>query len=98
MQTRKEHRLAILKEMYLRAVPVAETIDLPSAIDRCTVEDIRQIRWELCQAKVRVTPDALLAMALSRSVVRAVAAWYGIKSHAKKVPVHVTSTGDKQSP
>lgn len=98
MRAQKEHRLAILREMYLGAVPVAETIDLPSAIDRCTVEDIRQIRWELGEAGVRVTPDALLAMALGRSVVKQVSRCYDSKTHARKVPIHVTSSGDKQRP
>lgn len=98
MHAQDQHRLTILRE--LRRVPVLKTeaIDTAHALDRCSVKDIEQIRWELAELDIKVTPSMLLAMALSRSVVRTVGAWYGIKSRARKVPVHVTSTGDKQSP
>lgn len=95
MPPQEAHRLAILREMFVGAVPIAETIDLQSAVDRCTVEDVRQIRWELGEAGVRVTPDTLLAMALGRSIVKQLSRCYDSKTHARVVPIHVTSSGDK---
>lgn len=72
-------------------------IQIDDALDRCRVFDVKQIAWELEQAGIQVSPRALLAMALSRAVVRELSDRYASMERAKKVGVTVTRTGDKQA-
>lgn len=77
--------------------PMAETIAISEALDRCRAFDVRQIAWENAQAGVKVTANTLLAMALSRAITRQVAEQYACQEQLKQAKKLVPKTGDKRS-
>lgn len=94
MRAKLLHRVQLLKSVVKHGHPVEETIQLGELLDRCRASDVRQIAWELAKAKVKVTATALLAMALSRSVVRQVAEQYACQEQLKQAKKLVPRTGD----
>lgn len=77
--------------------PMAQTIQLGEALDRCRESDVRQVAWENAKAGVKVTANTLLAMVLSRSVVRQVVEQYACQKQLKQAKKLVPKTGDKRS-
>ena len=77
--------------------PMAQTIAIGEALDRCRESDVRQLAWENAQAGVKVTAATLLAMALSRAITRQVAEQYACQKQLKQAKIAVTRTGDKRS-
>ena len=97
MRTQSSHRLRLLTTLAMHSFPREETLTLGEALDKCEDFDIRQIAWELGQAHIKVTAEALLAMALSRAVVRQVAEQYACQEQLKQAKKAVTRTGDKRA-
>lgn len=97
MRAKLLHRVQLLKSVVKHSHPVEETIQLGGLLDRCRASDVRQIAWELAKAKVKVTATALLAMALSRSVVRQVAEQYACQEQLKQAKKLVPRTGDTRA-
>lgn len=97
MNAQSSHRLHLAAALSAHSSPVEETIQIGEALDKCRVSDVKQIAWELAKAKVKVTATALLAMALSRAVVRTVAEQFQCQEQLKQAKKAVTRTGDKRS-
>ena len=91
------HRAKVMASLVKHSHPMAQTITIGAALDQCRASDVRQIAWELGKVGVRVTSEAMLAMALSRSVVRQVAEQYACQEQLKQAKIAVTRTGDKRS-
>lgn len=97
MNAQSSHRLHLAAALSAHSCPAEEAILIGEALDRCRVSDVEQVAWELAKAKVKVPATALLAMALSRSVVRQVAEQYACQEQLKQAKKLVPKTGDKQA-
>lgn len=97
MRAKLLHRVQLMNSIDKHSHPVDETIRIGEALDRCRASDVRQIAWELAQAKIKVPAAALLAMALSRSVVRQVAEQYAYQEQLKQAEKLVPRTGDTRA-
>ena len=97
MKAQSFRRLQRLRLIATLSFPREETLKLGEALDKCEAFDIRQVAWELDQAHIKVTAEALLAMALYRAVVRQVAEQYASQEQLKQAKNAVTSSGDKRS-
>lgn len=97
MRAKLLHRVQLLKSVVKHSHPVEETIQLGELLDRCRVSDVTQLAWELDRAKVKVPATALLAMALSRSVLRQVAEQYACQEQLQQAKKLVPSTGDTRA-
>lgn len=91
------HRVQLMKSVVKHSHPVEETIQMSEALDRCRASDVRQVAWELAKAKVKVSAGALVAMALSRAVVRQLAEQYACQEQLRQAKIAVARTGDKRS-
>lgn len=97
MTAQSLHRQRILAALSARSFPLEGTITVGEALDKCQLADITQIAWELDKANVKVATGALLAMALSRAVVRQIAEQFMLQEQLKQAKKAVTRTGDKPS-
>lgn len=97
MKAQDLHRARMAASLLKHSHPMAATITLGEALDRCRPSDVRQIAWENEKAGVKVPATALLAMALSRAVVRQVAEQFACQEQLKQARNAVTSSGDKRS-
>lgn len=97
MNAKALHRVMLGASINKHSRSIGECITLGEALDRCRASDVRQIAWELGKVGIRVTPCALLAMALSRAVVRQVAEQYRCQEQLEQAKKLVPRTGDKQS-
>lgn len=97
MKVKLLHRVQLIESVVKHSHPVEETIQIAEVLDRCRASDVRQIAWELAKAKVKVPAAALLAMALSRSVVRQVAEQYACQEQLKQAKKLVPRTGDTRA-
>lgn len=94
MNAKQLHRVQMARAIVKHSFPVDQTIVIEKAIDMCRVSDVNQVAWELKKVGIRVTTEALLAMALSRAVVRQVAEQYACQEQLKQAKIAVTRTGD----
>ena len=97
MHAQQLHRIKMARAIVKHSFPIEQTIAIGEAIDRCRVSDVKQIAWELDKAKVKVEATTLLAMALSRAVVRQVAEEFALRGQLEQAKKAVTRTGDKRS-
>ena len=97
MKAQSFPRLQRLRLIATLSFPREETLKLGEALDKCEAFDIRQVAWELGQAHIKVTAEALLAMALYRAVVRQVAEQYASQEQLKQAKKLVPRTGDTQA-
>ena len=91
------HRVKVARSLLRHSHPVEQAITLDEALDRCRASDVRQAAWECEQVGIKVTLPVLLAMALSRAVVRQVAEQFACEEQLKQAKIAVTRTGDKRS-
>lgn len=97
MKAQALHRVNLRASLVMHSHPVEQTITIGEALDKCRASDVRQVAWELGKVGIRVTPGALLAMALSRAAVRQVAEQFACQEQLKQAKIAVTRTGDKRS-
>lgn len=97
MNAKSFHRVHLATALSAHSCPGHEAITIGEALDKCRVSDVKQIAWELAKAKVKVTATALLAMALSRAVVRQLAEQFALQEQLTQAKKAVTSSGDKRS-
>lgn len=97
MRAKFLHRVQIMKSVVKHSHTHERTITIGEALDRCQEFDVKQIAWELAEAKVKVPAAALLAMALSRAVVRQIAEQFALQEQLKQAKKAVTSSGDTRA-
>ena len=97
MRTPSLHQRRLAEALIAHSSADGSGIQIDDALDRCRVSDVTQISWELDQVGIKVSARALLAMALSRAVVRQVAEQYACQEQLKQAEIAVTRTGDKRS-
>lgn len=97
MRAKFLRRVQLMKSVVEHSHTSGRTITIGEALDRCQEFDVKQIAWELAEAKVKVPAAALLAMALSRSVVRQVAEQYACQEQLKQANKLVPRTGDTRA-
>lgn len=97
MTAQDKVRVKMMALLVKHSHPMAEAIAIGEALDRCRASDVRQIAWENEKAGVKVTANTLLAMALSRSVVRQVAEQYACQEQLKQAKKLVPRTGDTRA-
>ena len=97
MHAQQLHRIKMARAIVKHSFPIGQTIAIGEAIDRCRVSDVTQIAWELEKVGIKVTADVLLAMALSRAVVRQVAEQYACQEQLKQAKKLVPRTGDTRA-
>lgn len=91
------HRAKVMASLVKNSHPMAQTITIGEVLDRCRASDVRQTAWECKQVGIKVSSAALLAMALSRSVVRQVAEQYACQEQLKQAKKLVPRTGDTRA-
>lgn len=97
MNAQDLHRARMTASLVKHSHPMAQTIAIGEALDRCRASDVRQIAWENAKAGIKVSATTLLAMALSRAVVRQVAEQFACQEQLKQAKKLVPRTGDKPS-
>ena len=98
MHAQQLHRIKMAQAIVKHSVPVEQTIEIGKVLDLCRVSDVTQIAWELGQVGIKVTGQALLAMALSKAVVRMVAEQFACQEQLKQAKKLVPRTGDTKAP
>ena len=97
MNAKQLHRVAMAQAIVRHSFPFEQTIAIGEVFDRCRVSDVAQVAWELEKVGIKVTAEVLLAMALSKSVVRTVAEQFQCQMQQEQAKKTVTRTGDKRS-
>ena len=91
------HRMQVARALRAMVPSEDEAVSIEQALDLCEASDVKQIHWELRQVGLECKPKAVLAMALSRAVVRQVKEQYACQEQLKQAKKAVTRTGDKRS-
>lgn len=97
MHAQQLHRFKMAQAIVKHSFPIEQAITYGEALDWCRVSDVTQVAWELGKVGIKVPPEALLTMALSKAVVRTVAEQYACQEQLKQAKKAVTRTGDKRS-
>lgn len=98
MRTPSLHQRRLAEALIAHSSTDGSGVQIDDALDRCRVSDVKQVSWELDQVGIKVSARALLAMALSRAVVRQVAEQFALQEQLKQAKIAVTSSGDTQAP
>lgn len=91
------HRMQVVRALRAMVPSAGEAVSIEQALDLCEASDVRQVHWELRQVGLECRPQAVLAMALSRVVVRKVSEQYTCQQQSEQAGEAVTRTGDKRS-
>ena len=91
------HRMQVARALRAMVPSEDKAVSIEQALDLCEASDVRQVHWELRRVGLECRPQAVLAMALSRVVVRQVAEQFACQEQLKQAKIAVTRTGDKRS-
>lgn len=91
------HRMQVARALHAMTPSCDKAVSIEQALDLCEASDVRQVHWELRQVGLECRPQAVLAMAVSRAVVRQVAEQFALREQLKQAKKAVTRTGDKRS-
>lgn len=97
MHAQSSHRMQVASALHAMNPSEEQAVSIEQALDLCEASDVRQVHWELRQVGLECRPQAVLAMALSRAVVRQVSEQYTCQHRSKRAKKHVTRTGDKRA-
>lgn len=97
MSATHRHRMQVVRALGAMAPDCDKAVSVEQALDLCRASDVRQVHWELRRVGLECRPQAVLAMALSRAVVRQVAEQFACQEQLKQAKKLVPKTGDKRS-
>ncbi len=96
MNATYRHRMQVARALHAMVPSEDKAVSIEQALDLCEASDVRQVHWELRQVGLECRPQAVLAMALSRAVVRQVSEQYTCQQQSEQTRKAVTRTGDKR--
>lgn len=92
-----KHRMQVASALHAMNPNEEQAVSIEQALDLCEAFDVRQVHWELRQLGLECRPQAVLAMALSRAVVRKLSEQYECQHRSKRAKKTVTRAGDTRA-